>query len=285
MPATSMGSSLDGRVVGLETRQLEQVFDDACHAIGLAPHLRDRARPARPARVGAEGLEITGDHGERRAQFVRGIGDEVLAHLLETHLARHVAQHQQALILAIRNELEGHVAFDVRVDAHDDGQRILPAAQVLHEIRMAHQVVDAQAQVGAPREVEQLTRLAIEPDDFALRIEHDHAVGHGRGGAPQLAEQPRQPLLVKSLAPMQAHHLRHHVAPQAHGIRRVGDAAMLQPELQLAQLPEIPGEVQRERAADAEPRRNPRASPPSRPAPTPRRRAARRRRRPWCRSS
>ena len=43
------GRSLDGRVVGLEARQLEQVFDDARHAIGLAAHLGDRARSARPA--------------------------------------------------------------------------------------------------------------------------------------------------------------------------------------------------------------------------------------------
>ena len=118
---------------------------------------------------------------------------------------------------------------------------------------MAHQVVDAQAQVRAPRQIEQLAGLAIEPDDLALRIEHDHAIGHGRGGTPQFAEQPRELFLVKALATVQAHHLRHHVAPQPHRIRRIGDAAVLQPEIQRAQLPEIPGEVQAQRAADAEP--------------------------------
>src|ERR1044071_5508370 len=32
------------------------------------------------------------------------------------------------------------------------------------------------------------------------------AIGHGRGRATQLAEQPREALLVEPLAPMQAHH-------------------------------------------------------------------------------
>ena len=71
------------------------------------------------ARVGAEGLEIARDHGERRAQLVRGVGDEILAHLLEAHLARDVAQHEQALVLAVGDELEREVALDGRVDAHD----------------------------------------------------------------------------------------------------------------------------------------------------------------------
>ena len=87
------GLPLDRCIVGLEARQLEQVLDDACHAIGLAAHLGDRRRQLAEPRVGAEGLEITGDHGERRAQLVRGIGDEILAHLLEAHFARDVAQH------------------------------------------------------------------------------------------------------------------------------------------------------------------------------------------------
>ena len=204
-------------------------------------------------RIDAEILEIARDHGERRTQFVRSIGDEILAHLFEAHLARDFAQHQQALVLAIRDELEGDVPFGGRIDAHDERQRILAAAQVTHEIRMAHEVVDAQAQVRAPRQVEQLAGLAIEPDDLALRVEHHDAVGHGGGRAAQFAEQPREPFLVEAFATMQAHHLRDHVAPQPHGIGRIGDAAMLQPEMQRAQLPEIPGEIQRQRAAHAEP--------------------------------
>jgi hypothetical protein len=74
---------------------------------------------------------------------------------------------------------------------------------------------------------------------------------------------------VETLATMQAHHLRDHVAPQPHRIRRIGDAAMLQPEMQRAQLPEIPGEIERERAADAEPH-EPANQPSTRPTPAPR---------------
>ena len=247
------GHSLDGCVVGFEARQLEQVLDDARHAIGLTAHLGDRFRELAELRIDAEVLEVPRDHGEWRTQFVRSIRDEILAHLLEAHLARDVTQHQQALVLAIRDELERDVPFGRRIDAHDQRQRMLAAAQVTHEIRMAHEVVDAQAQIRAPRQIEQLSGLAIEPDDFALRIEHHDAVGHRRGRTAQFAEQPRESFLVETFATMQAHHLRNHVAPQSHGIGRIGDAAMLQPEMQRAKLPEIPGEIDREGAAHAEP--------------------------------
>lgn len=120
---------------------------------------------------------------------------------------------------------------------------------------MPDEVVDAQSEVCAARQVEQFTGLAVEPDDLVLWIQHDDAVGHRGGGTTQLAEQARQSLLVESFAAMQPNHLRDDVSPQAHGVRRVGDAAMLEPEPQLPQLPEIPREIERERPADADPHR------------------------------
>ena len=58
---------------------------------------------------------------------------------------------------------------------------------------------------------------------------------------------------MESLATVQAHHLRNDVTPQSHGIWRVGDTAMLQPEMQRANLPEIPGEIDPEGATHTEP--------------------------------
>ncbi len=55
---------------------------------------------------------------------------------------------------------------------------------------------------------EQARGLAVEPDDLVLAAENDDAVRQRRGRAAQLAKQLHQPLLVKLLAPMQAHHLR-----------------------------------------------------------------------------
>ena len=111
------------------------------------------SRELAQVRVDAEVLQVARDHRQRRAQLVGGVGDEVLAHLLEAHLARDFAQHQQALVLAIGDELKGDVPLGGRIDAHDERKRMLAAAQVAHEIRMTHEVVDPQAQVRAPREV------------------------------------------------------------------------------------------------------------------------------------
>jgi hypothetical protein len=139
------------------------------------------------------------------------------------------------------------------VRTHDHGRGVVAAAQVLHEVRMPHEIVDAQPEIRATRQVQHLAGLAVEPDDLALRVEHDHAIRHGRRGPAQLPEQPREPLLVETLATVQADDLRDDVAPEPHRIRRIRDAAVPEPELQLAELPEVPREVQRERAAHADP--------------------------------
>ena len=56
-------------------------------------------------RILAQGLEISGDHRERRTQLVRGIGDEILTHGFEPHLSRHVAHQQEQLAVAIGRKL------------------------------------------------------------------------------------------------------------------------------------------------------------------------------------
>ena len=49
---------------------------------------------------------------------------------------------------------------------------MIAAAQVTHEFRIPHEIVDAQAEIGAPGEIEQFAGLAVEPDDLAARVEH-----------------------------------------------------------------------------------------------------------------
>ena len=63
---------------GLETRQPEQVVDEAAHPLAFLVDARERALiPFAVARLrqGERGLRL--DHGERRAEFVRRIGGEV----------------------------------------------------------------------------------------------------------------------------------------------------------------------------------------------------------------
>ena len=71
-------------LVELDPRQRQQILDEPGHARGLPVHDREKplARLGVVARRAAQGLDKAGQRGERRAQLVARIGDEVGAHLL-----------------------------------------------------------------------------------------------------------------------------------------------------------------------------------------------------------
>lgn len=60
----------------------EQVFDQAAHTRGFHAHDAEELFAGRCiiARMAAQGVDEAGDGGERGAQFVAGIGDEIGAH-------------------------------------------------------------------------------------------------------------------------------------------------------------------------------------------------------------
>ena len=69
----------------LDPRQRQQVVDQPRHAPGLRLHDAEEALARRRvlARRALQGVDEAGDGGERRAQLVADIGDEVGAHLLD----------------------------------------------------------------------------------------------------------------------------------------------------------------------------------------------------------
>src|SRR5262249_37853277 len=60
-------------------------------------------------------------------------------------------------------------------------------------------------------------------------------------------------LFVISLAPVEPHDLRHHLAPDAAELRRIGKAAMAHPPVEPEQIGELPDEMRRERDREARP--------------------------------
>ncbi len=82
----------------LDTGQGEQLIDQIVHTDGLLHH--------HPMRLGPHGgrwwlfghLQIALEHGQRGAQLVGDVGDEVLAGLLETAQAGDIPHHQHRLI-------------------------------------------------------------------------------------------------------------------------------------------------------------------------------------------
>ena len=81
----------------LDARQHQEVVDQAAHAVGLFGH--DAQEPLARRRIlagrAAQGLDETRQAGDRRLEFVAGIGHEIGAHALGAAQGRSVVQHDQ----------------------------------------------------------------------------------------------------------------------------------------------------------------------------------------------
>ena len=92
---TSVGHALEQLLTGVEPRQPQQVLDQPLHARRMALDDLEEALPG----VGVvglveQGLGVALDGGERRAQLVRDVGDEVAADLIGALEVGDVVQHE-----------------------------------------------------------------------------------------------------------------------------------------------------------------------------------------------
>ncbi|VTL98804.1 Uncharacterised protein [Pseudomonas aeruginosa] len=152
-----------------------------CHAPGLLLHLLQGAQPARVdvLDVVQEGLQVAGDHRQRRAQLVGNVGDEVLAHLLQLVDPGDVADQHQMLAVAVEGDVE--LQAQAFVDRRGDFQRlaVVLLVEVFLEARMADQVAHRLAAVLRGLQAEQVFRGEVPPFQVAVAVEHDH---RGRAG-------------------------------------------------------------------------------------------------------
>ena len=96
---------VDDAVLRFQARERQQVFDQLRHALRLALHLGEHRRPF--GLVGRiEQVEVTVHDGERRAQFVRDVGDEIAAHVLQAHQLGDVARDEQPQLFRIRDQAQ-----------------------------------------------------------------------------------------------------------------------------------------------------------------------------------
>ena len=91
----------------LDARERQEVVDQPRHAVGLRLH--DVEEPLARLRVVAGGtlqrLDEAGQRGERRAQLVARIGDEIGAHLLDALERRKVVQRHDHEVAPSRDGL------------------------------------------------------------------------------------------------------------------------------------------------------------------------------------
>ena len=184
---------------------------------------------------------------------MRCIGDEVLAHLLEPHLAGDVA-HQHQELLAGRNHEQREPGIPA-LHADDDAVAAAGPVEIGGELRVADEVRDRDADVDLAPQAQEVRGRAVEPADLASFRQQHGAVGQRGGQPPELAELLHDAALVELLAAIDAIDDRDHVAPDAADFRRVLVRAVPQPPLEAEQVDELPGEDAAQH--DREPERHP----------------------------
>ena len=218
----------------------------AVYARGLLLHVLQGAGPARVDVLGVveEGLQVAGDHRQRRAQLVGDVGDEVLAHLFQTLHAGHVADQHQVLAVAVEGDLELQQQLVVHRRGHVQRLLVVAAGEVFLEARVADQVGHRLAAVLRALQAEQAFGGEVPPLQVAIGVEHDHRIAQRRGGFLHAVDHRLQAPAGALVAPLQVVDAVEHLAPQAVAVRRrFVLAVVLQPFVQAQHLPEGPAEV------------------------------------------
>jgi len=140
------------------------------------------------------------DHGERRAQFVRDVGDEVAAHLFEAHQLGDVARDQQPKFVRVGNQT--HVEAQLGRHGRGDVEQRLGLAPGRQPVRH-RQRLQAFAERGVDvlriAQAEQRRRCFVEPEDaLVVARDHDDRVGQRRGRRAVGAQHAEQAALARA---------------------------------------------------------------------------------------
>ena len=172
-----------GPGTALEPRQHEQVGDEVPHALGLLRHQRDHALLLRLVeRQVAQGLEEARQHGQRGAELVRDVGDEIAPHRLGALALGQVLRQDQLEVAVVAPDRHLNRARPApRMER--DGLVELAGLEVGDEGRRADQVGDPLAPVALRIEAEVIGRARVAPLDVVTGVEEQDAVRrrlHGR---------------------------------------------------------------------------------------------------------
>ncbi len=237
---------------GFQPRQNQQVVDQALHALGLLLHETEIALDISHGHAAVlQGLEEAAQHGQRGAQFVRHVGHEMAAHLLQTEQMGDVTADHELLTCAKRDDLH---LDDVPAGEILQDQRfmVIAAVQIGRQRGMAHEMHKPHADIAVDIQTKQPGGLRVAPFDQVVLRQHDHGIRHRRGGRLQARKKTTDQVLVAGLGAVDATNLAHHLVPQAAQLRH-GVRPGRKPPMQEAQLVQPPDEQQRERRGGAGP--------------------------------
>ncbi len=132
------------------------------------------------------GFQEAGEYGQRRAQFVRHVGHEVAARLVEAVGLGDVLDLHEPAAAGVGNDMDGIDAILVALRAQGQRPAEIERFQVGDEFRLTHQVDDRLSLVGIQPEAELGFGRRVAEHDVVLQVEHHHAIGQRlRCGAQQ----------------------------------------------------------------------------------------------------
>ena len=124
-----------------------------------------------------QGFEKTGEHGERSAQFVRNIGDKIAAHAVEAVGLRHILDLHEPPVAGIGNHVDRQHAVLGTIRAQRQWPAEIGFLQVVNKLRLAHQIDDRLAAVGADHQPQLRLGRGVAEKNVIILIEQDNAIG------------------------------------------------------------------------------------------------------------
>ena len=203
------------------------------------------------ARIGQRDFQEADDHRQRRAQFVRRVGDEVAPHRLDAFRLGGVVRDEDLAPVLERDDLDDQLAA-----ADRQRQRLFVAAedQVVDEFRMPDQVRHAPALVGFQRQAQVLLGGRVAPFEEQHVVHDGHAFRQQMHGLAEARQPFRQLVLVAFVVAAQAVQAGEHVGPGAPPVWQLAALRVVQPFAQLVQVVQLDDqEAQRDEQRERQP--------------------------------
>jgi hypothetical protein len=170
-----------------QTRQREQVFDDLAHALGLRAHFAQYRRQFRHV-FRIDQFEITVNHRQRRAQFVRDVGDEVAANLFQPRHVTDIARQQQTLVATERQQRHVDMAVGMAWSCDIVERFVRTVFQPAGQLGGAQALMQVRAAIMRAAQAEQILSRMVEPADMLMTVQQHDGIRKAAGGAAQITQ-------------------------------------------------------------------------------------------------
>ena len=147
-------------------------------------------------RQGLQRLDEAGQYGQRRADFVRDIGDKVAPHGLGLLRRRDIAREHELLADAVSTQLDGQArrpSIALAMGGDDEFARPVATSQIGREIGVAQQVSDELLDIALGVDGQMPRGVVVAPDDAGFVIQQQHTA---RGGLKSV-QHAAQPLFAR----------------------------------------------------------------------------------------